>query len=481
MKKIQNQQAQNHLLQQNDVVKEFVGMIKKSSLLSSIYSVQCLEETLIDGMEYVFKKLFEWSDKNNTNIFDHINTKSLSVFVCVFGCLAALFPDCGFVGDCAGIEALIGLGIASTIAGAGATIAATQDANSTNRKIASDTNEANIKMQRETNALQKQMFDEQMKQRQSEIEYNSPVNQMSLWRDAGVNPYFALNGMSGAGQISSPVSPDVPSLTAPRAEMGTPVQPVDGFSQLSNIPQQLLYAAQVGKTNAETKGINIDNIRRDAINAARLDEALSAAGKNKADTGLAKANEKRALELLDGDLKIQESTIKQQNAQTGALVAQQELTKTNNAIQQVILKWQPQMSEQTYKNLQAEFEKINAEVGVASSQSALNGAEAAKVMEEKYLTVLQQNGVKIDNKQKEELKPLIVKNAKLLNKKVVAETSKTWEEAKESRQRKRTSKSQELKNKVDATTLQVGPVTLKGWQTDAHGKRLRHYQRYLGN
>ena len=433
---------EENLLPQSDVIKEFVEMIPKSSLLSSIYNKDCIEQTLNEGMEYVFKKLFEWSDEHNTNIFDHVNTKSLSVFVCLFGCIAALFPDCGFVGNCAGVEALLGLGIISTIAGAGASVAAAQEANSTNRDIARSTNDANIKMQKETNALQKQMFDEQMQQRQREIEYNNPVNQMSLWRKAGVNPYFALDGMSGAGQISSPVSPDVPSLQSPRVEMGTPVQPVDGFSQLSDIPQQLLYASQIGKTNAETQGINIDNLSREAKNAADI-------ANSKSQGLLAKSQANKVNEMLKGDLALQQSTIKQQNAQTGVLIAQQELTKTNNDIQQVILKWQPQMSEQQYKNLQSEFNKINSEVGVAVSQKALNAANAAKVMEEKYLTVLQQNGVEIDNQQKKALKPLIVKNAKLLNKKVVAETSKTWEEDKESRQRKRTSKSQEVKNKAD--------------------------------
>lgn len=148
------------------------------------------------------------------------------------------------------------------------------------RKSQERINEQNIQMQRETNANQMQMardankLQENMmyanmawqqeqadRQWQRETEWNDIGAQMKRAAAAGVNPFVALGkGNVGniAGQMSTPgassagISPAVPNLTAPRAEMiqGKWSRTAEILSMFS---QSMANLSQSRKTDAETK------------------------------------------------------------------------------------------------------------------------------------------------------------------------------------------------------------------------------------
>lgn len=165
------------------------------------------------------------------------------------------------------------------------------------RKTQERINEQNIAMQRETNAnqmqmareankLQQNMLYENMywqerqadKQWQRETEWNDIGAQMQRAADAGLNPYVALGkGNVGniAGQMSTPgassagISPAVPSLTAPRAEMiqgkwSRTAEILSMFSQsMANLSQARKQDAETQRTkvllNEELRGYLLEN------------------------------------------------------------------------------------------------------------------------------------------------------------------------------------------------------------------------------
>lgn len=115
-----------------------------------------------------------------------------------------------------------------------------------NRKSQKDANKTNIQLARE-----QQQFEERMVQQQNE--YNSPVNQMKRFADAGLNPNLVYTQGNPGNQTS------IPSYQ--RAN----VQPVqfnfqqDMANAVSQIYNNLQAVAQIRKANAEASGQEIEN------------------------------------------------------------------------------------------------------------------------------------------------------------------------------------------------------------------------------
>lgn len=129
-----------------------------------------------------------------------------------------------------------------------------------------------------------------IEQWQRENEYNLPKNQMARLRDAGINPALAYsNGVTGLTSANSPVMSG-----------GTPYQGVDytmGGSRktigdtIANSLDMALKKAQVdnlnansAKTKSEKEGIDITNKTIFDLNMADIENKLSQAGFNKAQT-----------------------------------------------------------------------------------------------------------------------------------------------------------------------------------------------------
>ncbi|QXN75008.1 DNA pilot protein [Microvirus mar5] len=131
--------------------------------------------------------------------------------------------------------------------------------------------------QKQEISAQKEMQQAQFKQQEYLIDkmnqYNLPTNQMKRYRDAGINPYAILGGLSSGNQSSSGSAPGYPSRVPSgyrdiKTHFGDAMQAFLGVQQQkSNIDlstaQKNVADAQAKKIDAERRGIEQDNINRE--------------------------------------------------------------------------------------------------------------------------------------------------------------------------------------------------------------------------
>lgn len=142
-----------------------------------------------------------------------------------------------------------------------------KETNQMNMQIAQMNNEFNERM------LQKQIdYNTEMWHKNNE--YNSAKSQFDRWREAGINPYLAMQGQnSGIAQTAGGIHP-------PTAD-GSAVQRAAQFDftgigqAISQYYQRQRDLADINKTNKEAEGIDIDNQTRGALNRAQIMEAIS--------------------------------------------------------------------------------------------------------------------------------------------------------------------------------------------------------------
>ena len=64
-------------------------------------------------------------------------------------------------------------------------------------------NKTNIKLAQTSNDFQREMYDKQVADEWRQIEYNSPVNQVNRFKQAGLNPNLMMNGGSSGNASGS--------------------------------------------------------------------------------------------------------------------------------------------------------------------------------------------------------------------------------------------------------------------------------------
>lgn len=118
-------------------------------------------------------------------------------------------------------------------------------------------------------------------------DYNSPVNQVARYKDAGINPYLALQNISTGSAQSAPQSAQAGSGaqatgTAPHfAGIG---QSIYNLLRLKDEREVLKQQAQ--NLASESLGNRIDAMTRHAKNIAEIGKYLSGSAKDKADAAL---------------------------------------------------------------------------------------------------------------------------------------------------------------------------------------------------
>lgn len=116
-----------------------------------------------------------------------------------------------------------------------------------NRKSQSSANKVNIQLARE-----QQQFEERMVQQQNE--YNSPVNQMKRFAEAGLNPNLVYTQGNPGNQTS------VPSYQRANVQPAQFNFQQDMAAAVSQVYNNLQATAQIRKLNAEASGQEIDNM-----------------------------------------------------------------------------------------------------------------------------------------------------------------------------------------------------------------------------
>lgn len=116
-----------------------------------------------------------------------------------------------------------------------------------NRKSQKDANKTNIQLARE-----QQQFEQKMVQQQNE--YNSPVNQMQRFAQAGLNPNLVYTQGNPGNQTS------IPSYQRANVQPEQFNFQQDMANAVSTIYNNLQSVAQIRKANAEASGQEIDNM-----------------------------------------------------------------------------------------------------------------------------------------------------------------------------------------------------------------------------
>lgn len=132
-------------------------------------------------------------------------------------------------------------------------------------------NKANLQIARETNAQNYKMFQEQLGFTEDMWNknnvYNSPSEQMKRYQEAGINPYMALDNISGGN--AEAVSTPSPNPAIPGAPMQNVLSPL-GDSVAKVIPMALNAVSQ----SLSNKEKAIDLMTRSAENEARVNKLL---------------------------------------------------------------------------------------------------------------------------------------------------------------------------------------------------------------
>ena len=132
-------------------------------------------------------------------------------------------------------------------------------------------NKANLQIARETNAQNYKMFQEQLGFTEDMWNknnlYNSPSEQMKRYQDAGINPYMALDNISG-GNAEAVTTPS-PNSAVTGAPMQNTLSPLADSIQ-NTIPMALAAVSQ----SLSNKEKAIDLMTRSAENQARVNKLL---------------------------------------------------------------------------------------------------------------------------------------------------------------------------------------------------------------
>lgn len=323
------------------------------------------------------------------------------------------------MGDVFGVGKIIGDtvstagNVASQIYVADKNLQMTRETNRQNAEIADNNNQLAIALAREANEQNQDQFlsaqrynasqAELAHQRQIELQnmmnqYNSPVEQLKRYREAGLNPSLAFGGSAGMSQAvgSSPAASSssglpsvIPSLQTPHLdapELNFSTGLADG---LAKIAQSMESFRRAGKTDVEIKqmqdrfvkdleGLDLDNdSKRIANNIAQNFGGRLADSNIKKNLSSAAASAKLAnLYALQGDTEKSnkafiEAKTAVERAQVGLLDSQKDLNAKE-------LEWFDTIRKDALKTAIAQRNSLNATADQSRTQALVNETTAER-------------------------------------------------------------------------------------------------------
>lgn len=263
-----------------------------------------------------------------------------------------------------------------------------KETNEMNKAIAEKNNETSINIARENNELQRYMneYNNQFAAREAEkawarqIQWNNPVNQMRMLKEAGLNPsvYFASHG-SAVGSAASPaasphgsgISPSMPTLTTPQLRPFFMSNPAEGFKAMASA------LASLGE--AKKLGIETDTLKKSQDDILR---------KLKAETDLVEISailekrfgeKKRSKELQQMDVNIAKGVEETYNlAKEGKFTeAQTRLTELKQETEKATSKLRGEEAEKARKENEYTYQLIQAKLDNLRSSTRYNNASAS--------------------------------------------------------------------------------------------------------
>lgn len=300
------------------------------------------------------------------------------------------------------------------------------------RKSSSDS----LKATRETNAMNYQIWQEQrdlaqweLKQQQAydydmwnrQNEYNSPEQQIARLREAGLNPYLAMQGSNSTGIASShPTSsqgqlPAAPHMQIP-SDMAFQNPWTNGISSalatMQGLVSNIAQSQQIGQNSeqfpilleglkTQNQGLKIDNTTKSYVRDLTKMQYLYDVATFENRVGLTQVQRQYIqgqYDLIKGQKVLQNLSIRQQAILTAVLpesVRVETMTKWQNYYN-MYRDGQIKLADLRSRLLQdlktcAEIQNIQADSQLKGSQTSLNYKQGEKIDEEI-------EGIKLDNK-----------------------------------------------------------------------------------
>lgn len=281
-----------------------------------------------------------------------------------------------------------------------------REINQLNRELAEKANAQNYRMFQEQNAFNVDMWNKQNA-------YNTPSAQVERLKAAGINP-AAVFGSIGSGQVAGSLS-SASSAPAERANMVAPqlnyrAEPLP--SPLSGLPDAANGLISARMANAQIRNIesmaSMNEIKAD-LERQSFESSL-----------LARVNSARRgtveYEQASEDLKLWRETrdfeyrLRKSNAEMGessVLEAQERIAtaKVEREILRSNAAWQNKLNAASYQS-------ILAGIRQAISAANMNDASAVESAARTAVQKASEEGLRLDNKQKDELRSLIVSKAR---------------------------------------------------------------------
>lgn len=295
--------------------------------------------------------------------------------------------------------------------------------NSSNERNVDKTNQMNYQIAKDANEWNKMMQDEMnawnLAQWNRENFYNSPAQQVSRLKQAGINPaaVFGSGAISQASSLTSaPAQPaNVPTMQAHHNEAYLPDPNylsnafVGAFNAFS---EDRLRQAQIDKLGNDVHLGNAQNAREAEIQGFRLEQLRNLATKEGVLGDIAKEqlkyeqlSQKYRLSLLMGD-------ITNQAEQRRTLMEQRDGYRLQNRLAEVQLAYAPRLNEAELNQYYASVQQTKASIALINANKLLTEQERLKRVED---TISQQinNGLAAQLfKQNEKLRDAYIESAK---------------------------------------------------------------------
>ena len=259
-----------------------------------------------------------------------------------------------------------------------------KSANKTNLQIARETNEQNYKM------FQEQLgWNEQMLKKQNE--YNTPEAQMERYREAGINPYLAMdNTSSGNAEAVQSASPNA-------AVPGAPMQNESAAlgDALGKVVPQAIDVISQSLSNKEKA---IDLLSRQELNDANLNKLRNEGKLNDSQALYYSSLNDKIVKSLPKELQLLDENIGLTQAHTKEAAAHAEL-----------LDLQKKLSDYDLNFIKpAELREINRRIWKMAQDVAIGRVNAASAAKSAAAAVISANASALDaktrSKQYEKLK-----------------------------------------------------------------------------
>lgn len=281
-----------------------------------------------------------------------------------------------------------------------------RETNQLNRELAEQANAQNYRMFQEQNAFNLDMWNKQNA-------YNAPSAQVERLKAAGINP-AAVFGSIGSGQIAGSLS----SASSVPAELANMVAPQLNYraeplpSPLSGLPDAANGLISARMANAQIRNIesmaSMNEIKADLERQSfesSLLERVNNARRGSVEYEQASEDLKLWRETRDFEYRLRKSNAEM--GESSVLEAQERIAtaKVEREILRSNAVWQNKLNAASYQS-------ILAGIRQAISAANMNDASAVESAARTAVAKASEEGLRLDNKQKDELRSLIVNKAR---------------------------------------------------------------------